>query len=192
MANERSHTAGRFMLDIDGDNVGFLKKFSGLAMEADIATHDLGPDNVQKKHVANVKWTPAKATIGIGLGKAMYEWIKASFKKAAVRKNGAFTAGDFDYKATSRMEFMDALITSVTVPKLDGSSKDPAYFDIEFEAEHVKWQKGGGQDLKATIGPKQKTWLCSNFLVEIDGMPCERVATVDSFTWKCSVAMDSI
>ena len=45
--SDRSHTAGRFMLEVDNFNVGFLKKFSGLAMEADIATHDLGPDNVQ-------------------------------------------------------------------------------------------------------------------------------------------------
>lgn len=27
-------------------------------MEADIVSNDLGPDNVQKKHVANIKWTP--------------------------------------------------------------------------------------------------------------------------------------
>ena len=67
-------------------NVGFLKKFSGLAMEADIVANDLGPDNVQKKHVSNIKWTPAKATIGIGMGKEMYEWIKAAFDKGYVTK----------------------------------------------------------------------------------------------------------
>ena len=190
--NSRSHTGGRFALDVDGYNVGFLKKFSGLAMEADISTNDLGPDNVQKKAVSNIKWTPGKATVGIGMGKGMYEWIKASFRKGYVTKNGSFTAGDFNYKAQSRLEFYDALITSVTVPKLDGSSKDAAYFDIEFEAERVRWIKGGGEDIKAKIGTKQKAWLCSNFRVEIDGMPCNRVASVDSFTWKCSVAPDQI
>ena len=66
-ASDRSHTAGRFMLDIDGYNVGFLKKFSGLAMEADIVQNDLGPDNVQKKHVANIKWTPGKAHARLNL-----------------------------------------------------------------------------------------------------------------------------
>ena len=140
-----------------------------------------------------MKWTPGKASVGIGMGKGMYEWIKASFKKGYVTKNGAFTAGDFNYKAQSRLEFQAALITSVTVPKLDGSSKDPAYFDVEFQAEKVKWVKGGGEDIKASVtGVKQKSWLCSNFRVEIDDMPCHRVATVDSFTWKCSVAPDAI
>ncbi|HEX7840426.1 MAG TPA: phage tail protein, partial [Kofleriaceae bacterium] len=137
MADQRTYTAGRFMMQIGQYNVGFLKKFSGLAMEADIATNDLGPDNVQKKHVANIKWTAGKATVGIGMGKGMYEWIKASFDKGHQTKEGSVTSADFDYKAQSELSFMGALITGVTVPKLDGSSKDAAYFDVEFEAEQV-------------------------------------------------------
>jgi hypothetical protein len=192
MADQRSHTGGRFSLDIDGYNVGFMKKFSGLAMEADIVPNDLGPDNVQKKHVANIKWTAGKATVGIGMGKGMYDWIQAAFDKGYLTKNGAFTSADFNYKAMSRLDFQNALITSVTCPKLDGGSKDAAYFDIEFEAEQVRWSKGGGEDIRGKIGPKQKAWLCSNFRVEIGNLPCNRVATVDSFTWKCAVAPDQI
>jgi hypothetical protein len=192
MADQRSHTAGRFALDIDGYNVGFLKKFSGLAMEADIVNNDLGPDNVQKKHVANIKWTPGKATVGIGMGKGMYDWIQASFDKGYLTKNGAFTSADFNYKAMSTMSFQNGLISAVTVPKLDGASKDAAYFDIEFEAEQVRWAKGDGSDIRGKIGPKQKAWLCSNFRVEIGGLPCDRVAMVDSFTWKCAVAADQV
>lgn len=192
MAELRSHTSGRFSLEIDGYNAGFLKKFSGMAMEADIVSNDLGPDNVQKKHVSNIKWTPGKATVGIGMGKGMYDWIQAAFDKGYMTKNGAFTSADFNYKAMSRLDFMNALITSVTVPKLDGSSKDAAYFDVEFEAEQVRWSKGDQSDIRGKIGPKQKAWLCSNFRVEIGALPCSRVASVDSFTWKCSVAADQI
>lgn len=191
-ANDRTYTAGRFALDIDGYNVGFLKKFSGLAMEADIVANDLGPDNLQKKHVSNIKWTPGKATVGIGMGNGMYQWIKASFDKGHITKNGTLTSADFDYKAQSQLTFFNALITSVTVPKLDGGSKDAAYFDVEFEAEQVRWAKGGGEVIKGNIGPKQKAWLCSNFRVEIGSLPCNRVSSVDSFTWKCSVATDQI
>ena len=189
---QRTYTAGRFALDVDGFNVGYLKKFSGLAMEADIATNDLGPDNIQKKHVSNIKWTPGKATVGIGMGKGMYDWIKAAFHKGYVTKNGTFTSADFNYKAQSSLTFQNALITGITSPKLDGSSKDAAYFDIEFEAEMVRWAKGGGEDIRGKIGPKQKQWLCSNFAFELDGLPCDRVATVDSFTWKCAVATDML
>lgn len=192
MADQRTYTGGRFALDINGDNAGYLKKFSGLAMEADIVSNDLGPDNVQKKHVSNIKWTPGKATVGIGMGKELYDWIKAAFDKGYVTKSGALTAADFNYKAMSVQTFQNGLITSLTVPKLDGSSKDAAYFDVEFEAEQVRWSKGGGEDIRGKVGPKQKAWLCSNFRVEMGGLPCSRIASVDSFTWKCAVASDQI
>ena len=192
MADQRTYTGGRFSLDIDGYNVGFLKKFSGLAMEADIVANDLGPDNVQKKHVSNIKWTPGKATVGIGMGKGMYDWIKAAFDKGYVTKNGTFTSADFNYKAQSQLTFLNGLITGVTVPKLDGASKDAAYFDIEFDTEQVRWAKGGNEDIRGKVGPKQKAWLCSNFRIEIGGLPCDRIATLDSFTWKCAVASDQI
>jgi hypothetical protein len=193
MAEQRTYTGGRFSLDVDGFNVGFLKKFSGLAMEADIVSNDLGPDNIQKKHVSNIKWTPGKATVGIGMGKGMYEWMKASFDKGYITKNGTFTSADFNYKSQSSLTFFNALITGITVPKLSGDSKDAAYFDVEFDAEQVRWAKGGGEDIRANMGTaKQKAWLCSNFALELGSLPCKRVASIDSFTWKQSIAQDQI
>jgi len=192
MADNRSYTGGRFKLDVGGENAGYLKKFSGMALEGDVVTNDLGPDNVQKKTIANWKWTPGKATIGIGMGKEMYEWMKAAFDKGYVTKDGALTAADFNYKAQSVLDFKRALITEITVPKLDGSSKDACYFDIGFEPEEVRWLKGGGEDIRGKVGTKQKQWLCCNFRIEIGGLPCTRIATVDSFTWKCAVATDMV
>ena len=189
---DRSFTSGRFALDVGGYNVGFLKKFSGMAMEADIVANDLGPDNEQKKHVSNIKWTAGKATVGIGMGKGMYDWIKQSFDKSYSMKNGWLVSGDFNYKAQTRLDFEDALITEVVVPKLDGSSKDAAYFDITFEPERVRWSKGGQEDIRSNIGVKQKAWLCSNFRFEMEPLPTSRVASIDSFTWKCAIAADQI
>jgi len=188
----RSYTPGNFALDIEGYSVAFLKKFSGLSMQGDVVSNDLGTDNVQKKHIANIKWTPGKATIGIGMGKAMYDWIRLSFDKAYIPKNGSFTAADFDFKAQARLDFENAIITSVTVPGLKGDSKEAAYFDVEFEPEKVRWSKGGGEDIRGKLGPKQKAWLCSNFRFELGGLPCNRVHSIDSFTWKCGITPDMI
>jgi hypothetical protein len=192
MAEQRSFTQGRFCLDIDGFNVAYLKKFEGLAMEADIAQNGLGPDNVVKKNVANIKWTPGKASVGIGMGKGMRDWIQASFDKGYLTKNGSFTSADFNYKAMSELSFFNALITSVTVPKLEGMSKENGYFDVEFQAEQVRWAKGSGADIRGKLGAKQKAWLCSNFRFELGGLPCSRVASIDSFTWKCGVTPDQL
>jgi hypothetical protein len=161
-------------------------------MEADVQANDMAPEIYQKKHVTNVKWTPAKATIGIGMGNGMYTWIRDSFDKGYAYKNGTLVAGDFDFKAQSRLDFQNALITSVTFPKLDGASKDAAYFDIEFDTEQVTWMRGDGSSLQAQVGAKQKAWLCSNFAVVIGALPCTRVSTVDSFSWKQAVTADYI
>src|SRR4051812_49599231 len=99
MADQRTYTGGRFALDVAGYNVGYLKKFSGLAMEADIAANDLGPDNMQKKHVTNFKWTGGKATAGIGMGKGKINWIKASIDKGHPAKDGQIPAATFVEKA---------------------------------------------------------------------------------------------
>lgn len=187
-----SMSGGRFTMDIDGYNAGFLKKFSGLGMVADIVSNDMAPLNINRKHVANIKWETGKATVGMGMGKGMYDWIKAAFDRNFLTKNGSVTSADFNHKATSRMDFINALIVGVTVPKLDGSSKDAGFFDIEFEAEQVRWYKGGGEDIRAKVGTKQKAWLCSNFRCEIGGLPNTRIASVDSFTWKCGVAADQV
>jgi hypothetical protein len=189
---DRSYTPGNFVLDVDGWQVAFLKKFSGLAMQGDVVTNDLGPDNIQKKHISNIKWPPGKATVGAGMGKGMHDWIQASFRKAYIPKNGSFTSADFDYKAQSRIDFQNALITSFTCPKLDGSSKDGLYFDVEFDPEVVRWSKGGGEDIRGKLGPKQKAWLCSNFRFELADFPCNRVASIDSFTWKCTATPDMV
>jgi hypothetical protein len=79
MPIERPSTGGRFALEVMGANAGFMKRFDGLQMEADVVTNDLGPENIQKKHVANIRWTPGKATIGIGMAKEMSTLIQRAF-----------------------------------------------------------------------------------------------------------------
>jgi hypothetical protein len=192
MADKRTFTSGRFILNVGDYRVAYLKKFDGLAMEADIATADLGADNFQAKHVANIKWTPGKATIGAGMGLGMAKWIKKSFDKSYEYQEGSLISADFDYKAQSELTFSQALITGVTIPAFDGSSKDAVWLDVEFDAEQVRWAKGDGKVIGGDYGHKTKSWLASNFRFKMGALPCDRVSKVDSMQWKCSVTQDQI
>ena len=188
----RSYSPGNYVVDIDGYQVAFIKKFEGLSMEADIVANDLAPDNMQAKHVANIKWTPGKISVGAGMGQGMYNRIKQSFEKAYVPKNGTVTVADFDFNAQSQLTFQSALITSVGFPALKGESKDAIYLDVEFQPEMVRWTKGDGKKVGGKYGVKQKAWLGSNWRFEVGGLPCQRVASVDAFTWKCEVSPDQV
>ena len=185
---QRPSAAGRSRLDIDGAAVTLLKQFSGLGAEADIAQSDTGPDSPPKKHVANVKWTPGRAQVGMAMGKGLYGWLKAALGGGSSARNGVFKVADFDNKMKSERTFSNALITEFTVPKLDGASKDTGFFDVAFEAEHVSWAAGTGEDIGRTIIPKTALWASANFKVTIGDLPCARVASVDAFTWRCALA----
>jgi len=188
---KRSATAGRFVCEIDGKSAAYCKEVSGGDPEADIATHDLGPDNVQMKQVANIKYGPFKAKFGIAQGGPMNEWIKQSFAKDSLYKDGSITAADYDYNATHRIDFTKALITSVTIPTLDGGGKDAAYMDIEWEAQEIKHSPGSGK-LKGDLSTKQKNWTPSLFSFSLSGLEdaCKRVAKIESFSWKQGVTRD--
>jgi hypothetical protein len=188
----RSYSPGNYHVDIDGFSVSYIKKFEGMAMEADIVANDLAPDNMQAKHVANIKWTPGKISVGAGMGQGMYNWIKQSFDKAYVPKNGTVTVADFDFNAQSQLTFQNALITSVGFPALKGESKEAIYLDVEFQPEMVRWTKGDGKKVTGKYGVKQKAWLGSNWRFEMGGLPCTRVASIDAFTWKCEVSPDQV
>lgn len=191
---KRSATAGRFVMEVENSRVAFLKKFSGLHYEGDVGTNDHGPLNMQTKHLTNYKYADGKATVGIAQSGALYKWIQQSFRKEYATKNVAFIAGDFNYKATHRLDAANCLITEVTVPKCDGSSKEPGYIDVSFAAEDVRHTKAGGEDIKGDYGVKNKQWLPSMFRFELSGLEdaCHRIATIDSFTWKQAVVSDQI
>ena len=158
-------------------------------MEADIVANDLGPDNVQKKHVANIKWTPGKATVGIGMGKGMYDWIKAVVRQGLHAPRTARSPRPTSTTRRSRSStFTDALITGVTVPEARRLEQGRGVLRRRVRApSRCAGPRAAARTSAARSAPKQKAWLCSNFRVEIGDLPCNRVATVDSFTWKCAV-----
>ncbi len=186
MANQNNHAGGHYALDIDGTPVGALKAVSGFDMLGDVVLEALGPGSLPKKHIADIQWTPGKATVGMGMGQGMYEWMKKAFDQGASRASGTLATGDFNFKERSVLTFADALLTAVTVPKLDGASKEAGAFDLEFEAEQVRVAPGDGSDIRGPMGTRQQPWLCSNFRFELGALPCARVASIESFTWTCT------
>jgi hypothetical protein len=192
MATKRSYVAGRFACDLDGQVVGFVKSVSGGVARGEVVTHNLGTSNVQKKHLATIVYEPFTVEFGMGMSKGFYDWIAQSFRMEHARKSGEIISADFDYKAQASRVFYDALITEVTCPALDGSSKEPAYMTLKFEPETIRFEKRGGERIQGKIGPAQKQWLCSNFRIEIGDLPCQRVSKCDSFTWKQGIVKDEV
>ena len=191
---KRSATTGRFLLEVGNSRAAFLKSFNGFAFEGEHAKIDHGPENFQTKHLTTFKYSDAKAKIGMSQTGELADWIVASFKKQCLTKSGAFTAANFDYKATHRIEFRDALMKEIAFPKLEGNSKEAGYMDITFQAEDVQHLKANGEDIKGDYNTSSKMWQPWNFRLEIAGLEdaCKRVSSIDPLTFKQSVVRDDI
>ena len=155
MPNQNSHGGGHHALAIQGSRVDSLEAVSGLDILGEVVLQAPGPGGMRRKSIACIKWSPGKATVGIGMGKGLYEWMKRSFDDGASVTDGTLAIGDANFKKRSVLAFSDALLTSVTVPRLDGSSTDAGASEIEFEPDYLRVDKGDGSDIRGGAGPKQ-------------------------------------
>ena len=187
----RSYVAGNFQLVLDGVNCGLLKSVDGGAPVAGVVSESVGSSYFAKKHLGPISYGPFVLQCGLGMTPDLYAWINASWTGNYSRKNGAVVAADSQLVAVSQREFFNALVTETTIPRLDGSSKDPAYLTLKFAPEYTRTAKASGKVVDVAKAD-QKLWLPSNFRVTIDGLDCTRVAAVDSFTVTQSVATDVI
>jgi len=180
----RTYTAGRFALELDGVDCGRLAGVIGGDLNGDVVLDIVGPDLVQRKHIGGVKYEDFTLQVGSGMSKNFYSWMKNSFDGKIERRSATIVSGDSNWNERSRRAASQAFISSVTIPALDGASKDPAYLTVNLSSDKVTPGKPSGQPIQAA---KQKAWLPSNFVFEIDGVDTSRVASIDSFTWKCSI-----
>ena len=178
----RSYVAGNFLLKLDGADTGFVKSIDGGAIHADVIDEPGGASFFVKKHIGPPKYEEFAVQTGWWMGKTLYEWIAASWKMNYQRKNGSIVAYDVTLEARSEREFLNALITEVRFPALDGASKEQVCMTVKFGPELIRHKKASGTAAMPLVKAAQEMWLAANFRLEIDGLDCTKVTAVDSFT----------
>jgi len=191
-AGGRSYTAGRFAIGVDGNFCGFVKKVSGGQAKSEVIVENLGPTNLQKKHIGKPKYEPITMEIGMGMSKHIYEWIRSYFDDAHVVKGGEIHACDFDGKSMALRQFTDAHIVEVGIPACDASSKEAAYMTVKMDPEKVTYGPGTGAKLDGKLGSAQKVWGQSNFVFTLGDLECKRTKKIDAFTLKLGLAKEAV
>ena len=181
-------TIEHYGVAIKGQNAGFAKSFSGGNTKGVVATHDAGSSVFAKKHIATLSHEAITVEVGMGMGKGMRDWINRSFNQGHATRSGEIISADIDMVARRVTAFTNAHISEVTVPALDGSSKDPCYFTVKIDPERLRHSKPQGRRL----APRAETseWLVSHFRFELGDLPCERASKIDAFTIKQQVVRD--
>ena len=79
----------------------------------------------------------------------------------------------------------------MTIPTLDGSSREPGYLSVKLVPELIRYLPGSRSRI-GDVGDPTKGWLTSNFQFSLGDLPCSRVTKIDSFTWRRSFVTDEV
>jgi phage tail-like protein len=191
MAGTRSNVSGNVMFNLNGVRCGFVRSAEGGDAVGGVVEEGPKPGAFTKKHIGGVKYDPVELSFGFGLTQDLYEWIKASWSMNYSRKDGSIIMTDESFQAVSEREFYHALITEVTVPDLDASSKDAAYLTLKFAPEYTRDKKASG-NVTAAATPAQRQLVASSFRFELGDLPCARVSKIDSFTVRQTITSPDI
>jgi hypothetical protein len=157
-----------------------VKTVSGGAITAPVIEQKVAGGAFPEKHIGPPTYGEFVVQVGLGSIPDLYAWISSSWTTSPERRDGSVVTAGFDGNATSERRFTNARVTGVTVPTLDGSSKDAGHLTVTFEPELIRTQPASGKVPASVKAAKQ--WLCSNFRLELDGIDTTRVATIESFT----------
>ena len=171
--------AQRFVLNIDQQNIA-LQDMSGGHVEGEVVTVRDGATQQTSKSISRVRFTPFVLKIGAPIGKTLAEWARTCADLKPMKKSGYVAAIDLNGRIQGYRHFRDALIEKITVPAMDGASKEAAIFTITLEADGITYAPGDNTTVAGNVA--NKPWLSSNFRFRLGDLPCSRVAKVDSFT----------
>jgi phage tail-like protein len=197
-SNDRAYGISKYYIELQHTFAGFVKELSGGDATADVVQEKLGSDHLTKKHLGNVKYEEITFKCGTGMSKELYNWIDTGFKQTSHsrgREDGAVVYMDYDQKEMSRLTWHNGLITELTMPALDASSKDSAMMTIKFQPEWTrKTWGGGGKFTVPADAAKQKKWLPANFRLRIDGceVGCGKVNKIEALTIKQKVTENAV
>lgn len=185
---QRAYAAGHFMLELDGTSVGFVSAVEGGLPFGDVVKEP-GEEFFVKKRIGDASYRDIRLEFGPDMDPSFYNWISTVLQGQEVRLNGAIVAANFNFDAISRLEFQGALITEVTFPALDGSSKEPAKMSIVLTPKSTSLNRKVSGKVASKSSKAQKRWLSSGFRLSIDGLTAAtaRVTKIDALTIKLGV-----
>jgi hypothetical protein len=173
-------TAESFTLEVGGQPFP-VKSVHGGAAVGVVVNSPAGMSPFREKHLSGLQYEPIEIALGsVDNAAPLVEWVKAAWQGTRPQKNGAMMRAGSNGRPVSRREFVRAVVASTTIPKLDGSSNAPAFITVNLAPELAR-----DVTPPTTLPPLASgsfSLNSSNFRLSIDGLDCNRVAKIESFT----------
>jgi len=179
----RTSISSSYILSLNGKEAGALKSVVGGGATADVVSLRTGSTTFARKNISGVKYDPVELQAGLSLSQEFYDWIAAMWAGKDKHTNGALIEMDARSRPVQEQQFFNALIMETTIPALDAAaSKEAGYLGIKFQPEYTRNAKSTGESMGRPNAEKKKTFLLSNFRLELSGLNCSGIRKIDSFT----------
>ena len=166
------------VVEVDGQAARVLSATGG-DLQGVVVTI-VNDDPAGEKMLQTVTTTPV--TLGWDLSPPLGEWIEQTIDNATfIPKTLTLASVDSGGNYMARKTFRDAVLAGIAFPALDRGKTEPANIALRVLAPSVQYQLGGRMALPDSSS--SKAWLNSNFQIEIDELPTQRVSRVEPFTW---------
>jgi hypothetical protein len=166
----------RWFLMLEGVPCGFLASFSGGGPTAD-PLPDAGSTGFVRKHLGPLRYEPITISFGLFMAPSLYAWIADAWNGKPERKKGSIVALGVGGKAVTALDFEDAFIVKTRLPGLDAAAKSAAAIGLTIQPRLTRPGKASAP-AQAPAG-KQKQWLASNYMLQIEGLDCSRVSKIE-------------
>lgn len=178
--DRRGFAAQRLNLIIEGENCGWIHSMEGGAVIGAVVVEKPQGARAPKKHLGNPQVEDLRIELPLPLPRRVHDWVAAALAGNPARKSGSIVFFDLNNKSAEALEFHQAAIRSVTIPACDAASKEPENFVLTIAPSSVTTVPAANVDA-APARPKKTG---SSFQVNIDGLTCTAVSSVEAITIK--------
>lgn len=183
------YSAGRFLIELEGQVVGAVTSVAGGEAVAEVVRERADPTGLMKKHVSNWHWEPITFTVGLAMGRPLADWVAAFLAPTAGPKDGAIVLLDDVGTVRSRLRWRAGTLTEVRFPGCDAAGHELGEVTVTLQPEGMTRVAGsgvaGGEHPAAGADPVRPTpWRQDRFRLSVSGMTHSPalVRTVEPFT----------
>ena len=147
-------------LDVDGavtpvEAIEGGNPFAEVALEPPV-------DGVFRKHLSAVRFEDLIVQVPLHAALPLMGWIASALGaggKGPAAKSGAIVYLDMNFKEVKRLEFLNAIISEVTLPACDAGTRDVAYLELRLTPESTRLVGGSnmGKSNNKGLGPAVAT-----------------------------------
>jgi hypothetical protein len=183
---------GTCALTILDKDCGLAHGVAGGSTFASVIEQRVGPGQPARKHLGPIQYEPFEIEFGFAMRKPLFDWIGESWTGKVDRKHGSVFACDENMEIRAERTFVEAMITETTIPALDIESKETAWLAVKIAAEMVENKTASGKYRGADPRNPEKMFRAAGFELEIDGLDCSKVARIESFTVRQTIAREGL